>query len=121
MRSVVARAVPPLLIALAVSAHAQRASEWRDPSPHATRFVPVDGDVQLEVLDWGGDGRPLVLLPGGGDTAHVFDEFALELTDEFHVYGITRRGFGASGFAPLTSGDTWGNVAGADMWLRVRW
>jgi pimeloyl-ACP methyl ester carboxylesterase len=58
----------------------------------------------LEVLDWGGTGRPLVLLAGGGDTAHVFDDFAPKLTSDFHVYGITRRGFGESSFAPVTSG-----------------
>ncbi|HEU4691631.1 MAG TPA: alpha/beta hydrolase, partial [Vicinamibacterales bacterium] len=67
-------------------------------------------DIQLEVLDWGGTGRPVVLLPGGGNTAHVFDDFAPKLTSDFHVYGITRRGFGESGFAPLTSGsDTFGD------------
>jgi pimeloyl-ACP methyl ester carboxylesterase len=54
----------------------------------------------LEVLDWSGSGRPLVLLAGGGDTAHVFDDFAPKLTASFHVYGITRRGFGESGFSP---------------------
>lgn len=71
----------------------------RDPSPHTVRFVTVEKNVQLEVLDWGGSGRPMVLLAGGGDTAHVFDDFAPKLTATFHVYGITRRGFGASGFA----------------------
>jgi non-heme chloroperoxidase len=60
----------------------------------------VDKNVRLEVLDWGGSGRPLVLLAGGGDTAHVFDDFAPKLTPSFHVYGITRRGFGQSGFSP---------------------
>jgi non-heme chloroperoxidase len=34
-----------------------------------------------------------------GDTAHVFDDFAPKLTPSFHVYGITRRGFGESGFS----------------------
>jgi non-heme chloroperoxidase len=29
-------------------------------------------------------------------TAHIHDEFAPKLTNEFHVYGITRRGIGAS-------------------------
>jgi len=48
------------------------------------------------VLDWGGTGRAVVLLPGLGWTAHVFDDFAPKLTDSFHVYGITRRGYGAS-------------------------
>jgi pimeloyl-ACP methyl ester carboxylesterase len=59
----------------------------------------VDKNVRLEVLDWGGSGRPVVLLAGGGNTAHVFDEFAPKLTANCHVYGITRRGFGASGFS----------------------
>jgi non-heme chloroperoxidase len=72
---------------------------WQDPSPHRVRLVAVDSDVQLEVLDWGGAGRPIVLLAGGGNTAHVFDEFAPKLTAYGHVYGITRRGFGASGFS----------------------
>jgi pimeloyl-ACP methyl ester carboxylesterase len=38
----------------------------------------------------------LVLLAGLGNTAHVFDDFAPRLTALGHVYGITRRGFGAS-------------------------
>jgi pimeloyl-ACP methyl ester carboxylesterase len=37
-----------------------------------------------------------VLLSGSGNTAHVFDEFAPKLTGCCHVYGITRRGYGAS-------------------------
>jgi non-heme chloroperoxidase len=36
------------------------------------------------------------LLAGLGNTAHVFDDFATKLTPAYHVYGITRRGFGAS-------------------------
>jgi pimeloyl-ACP methyl ester carboxylesterase len=59
-------------------------------------MIPVEHDIKLEVLDWGGTGRPLVLLAGLGDTAHVFDKFAPKLTAKYHVYGITRRGFGAS-------------------------
>ena len=59
-------------------------------------FVAVDQDVKLEVLDWGGSGRPVVLLTGLGDTAHVYDEFAPKLATAYHVYGITRRGHGRS-------------------------
>jgi pimeloyl-ACP methyl ester carboxylesterase len=84
---------------LTVPLHAQSLVVWKDPSPHTTRFVAVDKDVQLEVLDWGGSGRPIVLLAGGGNTAHVFDDFAPRLTERYHVYGVTRRGFGASGYA----------------------
>jgi len=70
--------------------------EWPDPSPHRATMIPVDRDVTLEVLDWSGSGRPLVLLAGLGNTAHVFDDFAPRLAAFGHVYGITRRGFGKS-------------------------
>jgi pimeloyl-ACP methyl ester carboxylesterase len=67
-----------------------------DPSEHTVRFVTVEPGVQLEVLDWGGTGEPLVLLAGLGDNAHTFDSFAYQFTDKFHVIGITRRGYGRS-------------------------
>jgi non-heme chloroperoxidase len=88
-----------LLVSLIVPLHPQRLPAWKDPSRHITQFVTVEKGVRLEVLDWGGSGRPLVLLAGGGDTAHIFDDFAPKLTPSFHVYGITRRGFGQSGFS----------------------
>jgi non-heme chloroperoxidase len=87
-----------LLIYFVTPLRSQSAPAWKDPSPHAIRFIPVDDNVRLEVLDWGGSGRAVVLLAGGGDTAHVFDDFAPKLTAHNHVYGITRRGFGASGY-----------------------
>ena len=69
---------------------------WHDPSPHTVHLVTVEKGVQLEVLDWGGSGRPLVFLAGLGNSAHIFDDFARKLTSTNHVYGISRRGFGAS-------------------------
>jgi len=72
-----------------------------DPAAHTVQFITVDNDVKLEVLDWGGSGRPLVLLTGLGNDAHVYDKFAPKLIASYHVYGITRRGFGASS-APAT-------------------
>ena len=95
---------PILSIALLAPVNSQQSVHWRDPSPHAIQFVTVDKDVRLEVLDWGGMGTPVILLPGGGDTAHVFDEFAPKLTANCRVYGITRRGFGGSSYAPLKEG-----------------
>jgi non-heme chloroperoxidase len=85
---------------------AESAVTWNDPSPHTVQFVTVDKDVRLEVLDWGGSGRPVVLLAGLGNTAHVFDDFAPKLTPEYHVYGITRRGYGASS-APAVGGSAY--------------
>jgi pimeloyl-ACP methyl ester carboxylesterase len=68
----------------------------QDSSPHRVQFVTVQSGVRLEVLDWGRSGRPVVLLGGYGNNAHVFDQFAPRLAAGCHVYGITRRGFGAS-------------------------
>ena len=59
-------------------------------------MISVSPGVSLHIRDWGGRGRPLVFLAGLGNTAHVFDDFAPQFTDRFHVLGITRRGFGAS-------------------------
>ena len=75
---------------------AQVVASTRDPSPHSARFVAVEANAQVEVLEWGGSGRPLVLLAGAGNTAHVFDEFAPRLASVGRVYGITRRGYGVS-------------------------
>jgi pimeloyl-ACP methyl ester carboxylesterase len=83
---------------------ATKITAWKiPPSPHTVRFVTVDRDVRLEVLDFGGGrsgdekkSRPIVLLTGLGNNAHVFDNFAPKLTASHHVYAITRRGFGAS-------------------------
>ncbi len=69
---------------------------WLDPSPHTVQMVTADKNVKLEVLDWGGTGRPVVFLAGLGNTAHIFDKFAPKFVPMYHVYGITRRGFGAS-------------------------
>ena len=57
------------------------------------KFVKVAPRVKLEVLDWGGSGEVMVLLTGLGDNAHVYDYFAFQFTDFFHVIGITRRGW----------------------------
>jgi pimeloyl-ACP methyl ester carboxylesterase/glyoxylase-like metal-dependent hydrolase (beta-lactamase superfamily II) len=76
----------------------QMNADWQDPSPHRVRFVSVEKGLQLEVLDWGGSGRAIVLLAASGCTAHEFDDFAPKLAKHYHVYGITRRGFGSSGY-----------------------
>lgn len=73
----------------------QASAGWSDPSSHEVQFVTVEEGVQLEVLDWGGTGRPVVLL-AGYNTAHVYDGFAEKLAATNRVYGITRRGFGRS-------------------------
>jgi non-heme chloroperoxidase len=60
-----------------------------------TGFVTANG-VKLHYLDWGGRGDAILFLPGFNDTAHVYDRFAPQFTDRFHVIGLTRRGVGES-------------------------
>lgn len=89
----------PLYAALACATRPDASHRMSRVSP-AVRMTSVGPGVSLEVLDWGGRGVPLVFLAGLGNTAHVFDDFAPQFTDSFHVVGITRRGFGASSSAP---------------------
>ena len=101
-----AKVVPTmvLLFTFCVSSATQAIADYKPPScintppydvtPYkAERFVRVAPGVKLEVLDWGGSGEVMVLLTGSGDNAHVFDYFAFQFTNFFHVIGITRRGW----------------------------
>ncbi len=73
-----------------------------EPTPPKVSFVRVEqtaryGDVNLEVLDWDGGGRPLVLLAGGGANARAYYRFGPNLAAlGYHVYAISRRGWGNS-------------------------
>lgn len=86
-------------------------ARWTDPSPHQVLFIPVAGrslgdaikPVRLEVLDWGGTGRAVVVLAGLGGTAHIYDDLAPQLINGFRTIGITRRGHGASSRAADTT------------------
>lgn len=91
-------------------AQADVGKSWHDTSPHHRVMISVSQDVQLEVLDWGGSGRPLIFLSGLGNTAHIWDNFAPQFTGSHHVYAITRRGYGrsthpSSGFTAERLGD----------------
>jgi non-heme chloroperoxidase len=70
------------------------------------QFVEAEPGVELEVLDWGGTGRAVVLIEGLGSTAHTFESFAADLNKSFHVYGVTRRGYGASS-APIPTSNNY--------------
>ena len=63
---------------------------------YQTKFVKGSTGNKLEVLDWGGSGKPILFLAGLNASAHVFVDFAPKFTNHFHVYAMTRRGFGAS-------------------------
>ena len=84
---VLAFASPPL---------AAQSNACSDLGAHEIRMIETAPGVTIEVLDWGGDGPPLVLLAGLGNTGHVFDDFAMHFSPEFRVLAVTRRGYGES-------------------------
>jgi non-heme chloroperoxidase len=94
MRRIMTASVCALAMALGTAASIS-AQETVASTPR-TRLITVAEGVRLEVVDWGGEGPTLILLAGGGHTAHVFDGFVPRLTSRMHVIGITRRGVGAS-------------------------
>jgi pimeloyl-ACP methyl ester carboxylesterase len=81
------------------TAEAAAAGVAADRSPHQSRFVTVNG-VRLHYLDWGGQGETLLLLPGLGDNAHIYDDLAPKFTRQYRVLALTRRGFGESDQPP---------------------
>jgi non-heme chloroperoxidase len=88
---------------------------WALPPANFIRFVAVDSNVKLEVLDWGGSGRALVFLAGLGNTAHDFGGFAPKFSPTYHVYAITRRGFGASSAPAFTTATYTADRLGDDV------
>ena len=95
---------------------ANKNTAWAiDSSKHTVQFVTVEPGVKLEVLEWGGTGRPVVLLTGLGNNAHIFDGFAEKLATKYHVYGITRRGYGASDTPPVVGDAYAANRLGDDV------
>lgn len=106
---------PWIVALLAVCWSGLFAQELIDSTPHAVQFVTVEPEVRLEVLDWGGAGKPLIFLAGSGDTAHRFDGFAPQFVKKYHVYGITRRGFGASSHPAPANGNYSADHLGDDV------
>jgi esterase len=64
-----------------------------------SRHVVVDG-FRLHVLDWGGDGRPLLFLHGGALTAHTWDLVCLALRGRYRCVAVDQRGHGDSEWSP---------------------
>ena len=67
-----------------------------------SRHVVIDG-FRLHYLDWGSRAKqPMLLLHGGGQTAHTWDFFPLCLRNEYHVYALDQRGHGDSEWSPIS-------------------
>ena len=73
----------------------QSSAAWSDTAAHNSGFVTANG-IRLHYLDWGGLCPMLILIHGGLDNAHVFDDLAPAFTDHFRVIAYDLRGHGRS-------------------------
>ena len=65
-----------------------------------SRTVTANG-INLHYLDWGREGAPpLVLLHGLRGHAHVWEDVAESLCDDYHVYALDQRGRGPGAVRP---------------------
>ena len=63
--------------------------------------TPKDCHIDLRGLpfhysDWGGDGRPVLLLHGLASTCHIWDLVAPILAEDFRIVALDQRGHGQS-------------------------
>ncbi len=84
----------------------------------STSLIETEPGVQVEVNNWGGSGQPLILLAGLGAKGLDFGSFAGALEAKFHVYTITRRGYGRSS-APVPTSENYSADRLADDILSV--
>lgn len=64
------------------------------------RIVPGADDLELNVVDWGGDGSPLLFVHGFGHNAHLWDWLVPDLADRYRVLALDSRGHGDSASDP---------------------
>ncbi len=63
------------------------------PKDEFTRY----GGLRMHVRNWGGEGRPVVLLHGLASTCRIWDLVAPLLAKDFSVIAVDQRGHGDSG------------------------
>ncbi len=102
------------LFVLAVSV-APLLGQGSTPDHPRVQLVPVEKDVSIETLDWGGTGRPLIFLAGAGNDAHIFETLAPKFVPRYHVYAFTRRGFGASSHPAYVTSNYTAERLGTDV------
>lgn len=70
------------------------------PHPEPRSITIHAGGVRLHALEWGEGGAPMLLLPGMGQSAHVYRELGPALAAEGRVVALTPRGHGESATPP---------------------
>ena len=60
----------------------------------------VVGKMMLHYLDWGTEGKQtILLLHGGSQSAHSWDEFSRAMRHDYHVIALDQRGHGDSSWS----------------------
>jgi len=65
-----------------------------------THRIPVSDGLELNVLEWSQEGVPLILLHGGGNEAHLWDDFVPSIAPHYRVLAVDQRGHGDSDWDP---------------------
>lgn len=61
-----------------------------------SRYISAGDGLSLHLVDYGGEGPPLLLVHGTGLVAQVWGVMVPYLTSRFHVYALDRKGHGDS-------------------------
>ena len=110
-----------LLVLLSVTATLVTA-QTQAPAQPADRFIDVNG-LRIHYVDWGGDGKPLVMVHGLDRVARTFDHLATRFTSRYRVVAIDMRGHGDSGWDPkgrYLVEDHVGDLEGVVQQLKLR-
>lgn len=63
------------------------------------KFVTIN-NLRLRYLEWGNEGKPVIVcLHGHTGQAHIWNEFADEMSSQYHIYALDQRGHGGSQWA----------------------
>jgi len=63
------------------------------------KYIMIN-NLRLHYLEWGNEGlRPMILLHGTGDNAHMWDYFAFYTSIHFRIIALDQRGHGNSDWA----------------------
>ena len=70
------------------------------PRDFTDHFIKV-GSLNMHYVDWGNHGAPpVLLLHGGSQSAHSWDEFSLNMRSSYHVIALDQRGHGDTSWSP---------------------
>ena len=74
-------------------------AQGEQPRQPIDRFTDVNG-LRIHYVDWGGTGKPFVMVHGLDRVARTFDHLAVRFSPAYRVIAIDMRGHGDSGWDP---------------------